>query len=256
MQRVVVLYSVYTLQQPSGGIKMFHLNTRDIRELEAHLKRFAERAYPFATKQTLNSTAFTAMRRARGNIKSDFINRNKFTERSVLVERVSGLNVNRQFAVVGSTAPYMSDQEFGATRSKKGKVGSPIATSFSAGLPEKATPRTKQPKKPNRLSAIKLTNRKRSGAGRRQRNLIAVKEAAKTNSKFVFLDLGRKKGIFRLVGGKRNPKPKMVYDLSETSISINPQPWLAPAVDYAARLMPGQYRSALLEQLRRHGLFS
>ena len=38
---------------------MFTMNDEDIKQLESDLKTFAIRAYPFATKNTVNRAAFT-----------------------------------------------------------------------------------------------------------------------------------------------------------------------------------------------------
>lgn len=234
---------------------MFKLDTSELANLESDLKRFAGRAYPFATKQTLNKSAFEARKAIQGEISDKMIERNKFTGRSIQVEQTRTLNVNRQAAVVGSTADYMADQEFGGVKYKGGKEGTPIPTAYGAGQAMNSKPRTRLPRRANTLQNIQLQKRRGKGITRRQRNLIAIKQAAATGFKFVFLDLGRKKGIFRVIGGKRRPKLRMVYDLTEQSVVIPKTPTFAPAVKRTEAKMPGIYRDALLFQLKRHKLF-
>ena len=77
---------------------MITVDMRQVKRLEEYLKFFAERAYPFATKNTINQAAFHAMRGAKENIREDMTNRNKFTERSVRVEQSRTLVVSRQAA--------------------------------------------------------------------------------------------------------------------------------------------------------------
>lgn len=234
---------------------MFGVDNRDIRELERDLKTFANRAYPYATRQTLNDTAFQAQRIAREDVRNDMVLRNRFTVQSIQVDQARTLAVSRQAATVGSIADYMEDQEFGATKAKKGSEGVAIATSYSAGQGQDAQPRTRLPRKPNKLANIQLQNTRRRGSSRKQRNLIAIKDAAASGNKFVFLDLGRRKGIFRVTGGKRNPKIRMVHDLSNQSVVIPKNPWLKPAFDESLRMLPAFYADALRFQLRRNGLF-
>jgi len=234
---------------------MITVDTKELRRLESELKVFARRAYPFATKATINSAAFSAQRTARKGIKQKFTTRNRFTEQSVRVEQAKTLNVSRQSALVGSTADYMVDQEFGGTKVKKGKKGVAIPTSYSAGQGENKQPRTRLPRKANKLQNIVLKRRRKRGASRAQQNLIAVKQAAASNRKYVYLDLKRREGIFKIIGGKNKPRIKMVHDLSRKSVRIPRSPWLGPAVTKTVPKIPEMYVKALRFQLQRNNLF-
>lgn len=232
---------------------MFGVDTKDVKKLERDLKTFASQAYPFATRQTINDAAFQTQRIARADVRSDMINRNRYTEQSIRVEQARTLAVSRQSATVGSIADYMETQEFGGVKTKNGSEGVAIATSYSAG---QSGERTRLPRKPNKLANIQLQKRTRPGHSRKQKNLVAVLTAATSGHKFVFLDLGKRKGIFRVTGGKRNPQVRMVHDLTRSSVRIPKNPWLKPAFDEAARMVPAFYADALRFQLRRRGLFS
>lgn len=234
---------------------MFRIDDKNIKRLERDLVDFQKRALPFATRKTLNDAAFQTMKIARADIRNELILRNKFTEQSIQVEQTRTLSLARQAAAVGSTADYMADQEFGAVKRKGGKQGVSIATSYSAGQSESSKPRTRLPRRPNKMASIQLQRRRRAGKGRKQQNLIAIKQAAETGRKFVYLDLGRRKGIFKVIGGKRRPKIKMVHDLTSEAVTIPRQPWLQPAYLEAARMVPAFYADALRFQLRRFGLF-
>lgn len=234
---------------------MFGVDTKSIKQMERDLKTFASKAYPFATRKTVNDAAFQAQRIARTDVKDNMTNRNRFTVQSIQVEQTRTLRVSRQASVIGSTADYMEDQEFGAVKSKTGKEGVQIATSYSAGQGENAQPRTRLPRKPNRMASISLQKRRKKGGSRKQQNFIAIRQAAATGRKFVFLDLGRRKGIFRVTGGKRRPKIKMVHDMTKQSVVIPKNPWLKPAFDEAARMLPAFYADALRFQLRRRNIF-
>ena len=234
---------------------MFGVDNRDIKKMERDLKTLAEDAFPFATRKTVNDAAFQTQRIARVDVKNGMVNRNRFTVQSIRVDQARTLQISRQEAVVGSIADYMEDQEFGAVKSKSGKEGVAIATSYSAGQGENTQPRTRLPRKPNKMANIQLQRRRKKGTSRKQQNLVAIKQAAATGRRYVFLDLGRTKGIFKVTGGKRRPKIKMVHDMSRQSVVIPKNPWLKPAFDEATRMLPAFYGDALRFQLRRRNLF-
>jgi len=234
---------------------MFNVRDEAIRQMESDLKTFAARAFPFATKNTVNQGAFRARTYAQENIDQNMTTRNKFTRNSIRVEQTRELTVSRQAAVVGSIADYLADQEFGATKSASGSEGVALPTAYSAGQGEGARPRTRLPRKPNKMSNIQLRNRTQSGASRKQKNLIAIKGAAASGRKFVFLNLGRTKGIFKVMGGRKRPRIKMIYDLSRPSVVIPRNPWLAPAFERARADLPDIHLRSLTFQVRRAGLF-
>lgn len=234
---------------------MFRIETRDIKRMENDLKAFRAKALPFATRNTVNQAAFTAMGAARKGVRDGMVNRNRFTEQSIRVNQARTLAISRQAATVGSIADYMEDQEFGATQVKSGKEGVAIPTAYSAGQGRDAQPRTRLPRKPNKMANISLQNRAKRGASRKQRNLVAIKTAAANGHKFVFLDMGRRKGIFRVTGGKRRPKLQMVHDLTRQAVTIPRNPWLRPAVEQTRPQLPRLYADSLRFQLRRHNLF-
>lgn len=232
---------------------MFEIDSKDLKRLEGDLKTFARRAYPFATKATINRAAFETRKEYQSNMRDDLILRNKWTERSVRVEQAKTLNVSRQEAVVGSLAEYMATQEFGGTvRGKSG--GQPIATNYAAGQGTSNAPRLRLPRKPNQLKSIQLKRGVRGVAGREARTVATVRAAAAAGDKFVYLDLGRRKGIFRVLGGKRKPYLRMVWDLTRKSVHVPRRPLLLPATNTVQRRIPEYYRDALLFQLRRAGV--
>lgn len=234
--------------------EMFSINTRDIKEMEGDLKAFAHKAFPFATRNTINSAAFNAQREARSGVSDSLTLRNRFTVQSIQVEQSRTLQVSRQSATVGSIADYMEDQEFGGTKTKKGKRGVAITTGYAAGQ-EGKQPRSRLARRPNAIANIMLQKKRRKGKTRKQRNLIAVKAAAESSQKYVYMDLGRRQGIFKVIGGKRRPRVKMVHDLSRQSVRIPAKPWLNPAVISTEKIIPELYRKSLEFQVRRQNLF-
>ena len=235
---------------------MIDFDDRELKALEQDMKNFAADAIPYASRNTVNTLAFATRKRGQDNIRDKMVTRNRWTVGSVRVNTTKSLNMRQMAAVVGSTEDYMKDQEFGATKTKKGSEGVAIPTAYSAGQGEDARPRTRLPRKPNKMQNITLRNRKGKAKSRRQANLLAVQAAANSGNKYAFLDLGRRKGIFRVTGGKRNPRVKMVWDLTRQSVRINPTPWLGPAVQDASRLDgPRIMLQSLQFQAKRRRLF-
>ena len=231
---------------------MLTIDTRQVKQLERDLKLFNRNALPFATRKTVNDLAWDARREWQGEIRRQLITRNRWTQQSIRVTATRERSIPMQAAVVGSLEGYMRRQEEGGTVVADGKQGHPIATSYSAGQSPGARPRTRLPRRPNRLSAIQLDKRRRRATSRKQRNLIAVKQAAESGRKFVWLDLGRRQGIFRVTGGKRRPKVRMVYDLSRRSVRTPATPTMQPATQATARKLPTIHGQNLLYPLKRH----
>lgn len=236
-------------------VAMLKIDDRQIKDLVGQLATFNRRALPHATKATVNGAAFKGQQIAREEVRTGMINRNRFTIQSIQVEQTRTLDVARQEAALGSTQGYMEKQEFGGFKNRTGKEGVAIPTQYSAGQGMGAQPRTRLPRKPNKIQNIRLKTRGKKGATRQQRNIVAIKLAATSGDKFVFLDLGRKKGIFKVIGGKRKPQIRMVYDMSEPSVRIPRKPWLKPSSDKTVQYIPEIYFKALTFQLNRLNLF-
>ncbi len=242
---------------------MFKIDDKDIKRLESDLKTFKRRALPFATKNTLNQAAFLTQFHSKRKIRRGLTLRNKYTEQSIRVEQAKTLNIRRQFAVVGSIAPYMEDQEFGGIKRKRGSEGVPIATAFSAGE-GRANKRSKMPRKPNKLQNIKLRRKHKRKMTNKQALIVKVSQAVNSGNRYIFHDFqgGKKKGIFKVVGGRKgikrgwpgNARIEMVWDMSEPSVSIPKNPWLAPSVAKVEKRLPQIYRKSLEFQIKKHNI--
>ena len=162
------------------------------------LQKIKAFAYPLAIKNTLNSLAFQSMRSAKKTIAEDFINRNKFTERSIRVTPTKTIKIKEMVASVGSVADYMEKQEGGAKISSKGKQGLRIPTGAAAGQ-AKSFPRLKPIRKQFRHGQIKLAGPINANS-RSQFILMSIRVASlRGQSPFVFLPFGGKRtGVYRV----------------------------------------------------------
>lgn len=190
------------------------------RGLDALREKLAGRDVPHAARAALNRTAFAARAAWIDRAHEAMTLRNPWTARSIRVARAVGNKPERMKAVLGSAAGYMALQESGGEVRKQHKHGVSIPTSVASGEGRGST-RKKLVRRPNRLPSIQL--QQRLGANRRQRNAIAVRRALVAGKRFVFLELERRSGIFRLAGGKRRPRLDMVWDLSRPAVRLPPR---------------------------------
>lgn len=217
-------------------------------QFERILGQLSKTALPIAMNRTLNTTAFEARKHAQDTVREKMVNRNRFTLQSFRVEQA------RRFgepAVMGTVAPYMVDQEFGATRRGK-RDSKPIPTSFSAGQ-ARAPTRTRTVRDTNKMQSIQLRKGGARFKNKRQQNRVTIMQASTKGSKYVYLDMFRRKGIFKVIGRGESARVEMVHDLSRKSVTIKPTPVVGPAARLAGSHMSAIYYDTLQFQMRRLG---
>lgn len=222
---------------------MFQLNDKDLKRLERRLQSLNSKGLPFATRETLNKMAFHARKESQQLITTRMVLRNRFTVSSVRVDRARGSNIGSQQSVTGSIASYMDEQEFGGVKRPRSGMGVTIPTPASAG---QSGTRTRLPRAALKMGAIAIrSGQVRRAANQRQRNAITI---ATSKGGFAYLDLGRRKGIFKIA---KDGTPRMLYDLTRRSVQIPALKWLWPSSQSAASKRSEFYRSSLEFQLGR-----
>lgn len=224
---------------PSGfGWMGLDVDLREFAKAIRTLEVLSERAVPYAAREGLNAIAFGLQREWQGQIRRAFVLRNNFTVRSVRVEKAAGLDLAAMRAVVGSVAPYMAEQEFGATHTKKGKHGVPVPTSSAAGQAPGAS-RTRPVQRRNYHSAIRL--RARISGTRERKNAAAIAQAVRSGNRTAFIETATgRKGIVRITG-TRTLKVRMIWDLSRDAVRTKPEPTLGRAM----KIMDGRSMSLM-----------
>lgn len=217
----------------------------DCAKYERQLGKFAKTAVPYAMRNCLNTMAFEGRKLWQGEMRSEFILRNTWTARRILVVKASGTNVASMHSIVGSPDDYLEKQEAGGVQ-----LGS-VPTKVASGEGEGGGPRRKLVRGPNKLSAIQLTARTRKGT-RRQRNAAAVRMAVASGKKFVFLQLGKSKGLFKLKGGGKHPAISMVWNTMKKRHVVRAHPTLGPAVKRVGLRADAIMANAMIDQLKRH----
>ena len=237
---------------------MFKFDDKEIDKLERDLEKFASRALPIATGRTLGETAALTRRFAIQDVGKKFNTRNAFTRGSILFDKTDtrNPNINRQRASAGSVQDYMRAQEFGEDLKSTGKHGVPVPTGTASNEGDRPKPKKKLPTRANRRTNIRFGTASKGKLSRRQRNVALVKEAAENKDKYIFMHTSKRKGIYKVMGGKRKPRIKMLWDLTKRTRPLKPNPWLMPAAEDALELQPSLYRKHLRDQIRRANLFN
>ena len=130
-----------------------------------------------------------------------------------------------------------------------------MTTSYASGEGDTARPRRRLARRANSLRMIKLKNTHIKAHSRKQLSFLRVREAIASGTRFVFLDLGRTKGIFRIVGRGKGARIRLVQDMSRRSTLVRPRPWLGPAVDKTQKIMPELFIQSLQQQVDRQRIF-
>lgn len=222
------------------------MDMRPLKKLVKDLEKTAKRAFPYAMREYVNSAAFLARDEFIKQAEKNLVLRSQWTKRSIQVDKVRGLNVAKQVAVMGSVADYMATQEDGAIIGKKGRIGTPIP----AAAPGKRRTRGRVVGR-NKLSNITVTGKALTGI-RQRRNAAAISIAARHGGGVVFLDLRSRSGLYRISGTKRGIRIKKVWDLSKKAVRVPRNPMLQQALAVVTPQLPELGKKALLFQLRRH----
>jgi hypothetical protein len=228
----------------------FNFDDRDFIRARNALFKYRKKGVPHAARNGLNASAFEARKEWIKQVQGSMVLRNTWTTRSIRVTKARGTDMRRLEARVGSLAAYMRTQEDGGTLRPKKGIGLPIPTPVASREARGTKPRKRVVPRPNRMSSIQLANRARA-KGRRQSNAATIREALASGRKFVFLDLEKRRGIFRIAGGKREPRFDLVWDLTRPSARIAKNPTLGPTTRAVLPSLPRLHTRALLDQLTR-----
>ena len=226
-------------------------NLDDLDELLHKLEKVRRRAVPFAVRDSLNASAFLAKREWTVQLHKRLTVRNTWTAKGIKTENARGLQVARMVSVVGSTREYASKLEEGGTVSDP--RGVPIHTSVASGEGRGARPRKKAVRPGNRLNKIRRYKGTHGTQG--QKNAEAVRLAMRSGgrTKVAYMELGTKKGLYKVSGSKRNPKIDLLIDVSRTQVRVGPHPTLKPTIASVSPKLRTIHALAIIRQLRRQG---
>jgi hypothetical protein len=222
--------------------------------MQRELGELSMRGLGYAGRETVNSLAFEGRKAWQGEMRASLTLRNRFTERRALVEPARTTRLKGMHALLGHTEPYMADLEAGG-REKAAKRFRPIPTETAAG---QATGSLRSGRKSAVRKANNIANLGRripGGQGgtrsRKARNARAIAGAIKTGRRLAYLDLGKRKGIFRIKGRGKSKEILKLYDLSHRSTRVPRIATLDRALERVRVLGPDIAHRALERQLAR-----
>ena len=229
------------------------ITLRGIDEMQRELEQIAKRSVPFAARETVNKLAFEGRTAWQDEMRQSLTLRNRFTERRALVLPARTLRMSAMEATLGHTEPYMALLEEGRPE-KASKRFRPVPTEVAAGQAKGSLAggrkRAVRPKAIiTRLGSLAVKGAK--ARSRKANNARAVQGAIRSGRRLALLDLGRGKGIYRVMGGRRRARVVKLYDLSRRSTPMPRIPTLERALARALAKGEGIAYAALERQLAR-----
>lgn len=229
------------------------VTVKGVDKLQRALTEISKRSVPFAARDLVNGMAFEGRRIWGLEMQKTLTLRNAYTRSRALVQKASTLRMRDMYASLGHPEDYMRQLEEGG-RERADKTFRPIPTEVAAGQAKGSTmPRRKRAVK--RANIITKLSKRIPGGGksgsRKSRNARAVRSAIKTGRGLALLDLGKRKGIFRVKGGKKGLNISMLYDLTRRSTPIPRKETLKPTLSKVLFLAPMIAERALQRQLDR-----
>lgn len=232
-----------------------YVDTSDFKKLHAEISKL-QRAYPYAIRNALNGCAFEHRKAWQMEIRSTFTNRNQFTQRSIRVEKATGLDIKTMKAVTGSVAPYIGDQEEGGTVRGRGKHKA-IPTPLAGGGKPGGTKRPRLVAGRYKLSSVTVASKPLQKYGKRRQNAVALAIAIRKGERFALLNRtkGKGRGIFEVKGLKRKAKVRMIWNVSQGSVKVKPEPTMRRAVLRSKNAFERVTHDAIVAQLKRNRVF-
>ena len=227
----------------------FRVDLHDFKRLTRDLEKVSKVAVPYGVRNGLNALAFEGRRIWQEVLGETFILRNDWTTRRLHVDKATGTTITGMRSVLASPDAYIERREESTTEDHS------VPTGVATGEGRSADPRRRLVRKPNRVSVITLGTRPRTGSNPRQRNAIAVRMAIAAGNPFVFLSLGKRRGIFRVTGGRRTAKVDLVWDTRSKTHHVKAMPTLGPSITRLKVRAPAIMEHAFVDQLRRAKVF-
>lgn len=234
---------------------MIRVDVRGVDQMQRELQQMSARGVPFAARDTVNGMAFEGRRLWGLEMQRALTLRNRYTQSRALVEKATTLRMSAMQARLGHPEEYMRQLEHGG-RERAAKQFRPIPTEHAAGQAKGSLSggRRRPVRRANVITTLgSLKAARRSGLGRRAQNAHAVRHALKSGKRLALLDLGKRKGIYRVEGSPKRARIRKLYDLTKRSTPVPKTPTLQPALAKVYVLAPGIAHRALAHQLERLG---
>lgn len=231
-----------------GAPVKFKMHTLRELAIKQALRQASQKAVPYAMRDYVNAQAFDARQNWQAIIPQKMKLRNGFTIGSIRVEKASSLS--DPYAIVGSVAPYMNEQEEGAIESRKGRHG----VALPAAAPGKRKTRGRVAPK-NRPGAIRTLDANLPALGHRTRQIaVGLHMAEKRGgAHYAFLKMRKNRMGIYLLDPSKKKSVKKVIDLSKPRVTIPRNETMDPAVQRTMQKSQRLAFQALAKQINRVG---
>lgn len=230
------------------------VDVRGVDRMQRELEHMSKRSVPFAARDTVNGLAFETRRVWGLEMQRALTLRNRYTQSRAIVEKATTLRIDAMQARLGHVEDYVRRLEEGEGERASGSARA-IPTEHAAGQAKGTlgAGRKRLVRKPNYVAALGKMPRPRAGYGRKARNAAAVRAAQASPTKVALLDLGKRKGLYRVTGKGKRARIRKLYDLSKRSTPRPKLNLLSKALTKAYALAPHIAHKALTRQLERLG---
>lgn len=216
-----------------------------------------EKANQIAVMGTINTQAALTRRNAIANLNSEFINRNKFTERQIQFRKTELKSISQMESRTGATerAGYMELQETGGANRPdadfKKKKGNRLAIPTNSSRNGSKSSLVRRAAYQRSLKSKRVKGRFKKGGTRKSR-MVAMAYVANRENKTI----KTRSGIYSVTRFKKGKnfityKRQMIYNTKESSVNISSNPWLEPATEKPIRDGQAIYNSQINKLLKK-----
>lgn len=225
---------------------------RGLDEMQRELETLAKRAVPHAARETLNGLAFAGREIWRDEMRRTLTLRNAWTARQVRVQTARGVRMPEMEALLGHPEDYVRRLEYGiGTRARRSGVPIPSEAAAGQAKGSLAAGRKRPVKKAFITRALGKIRRQSKSLPRKARNARAVRDALRNGSRLAYLELEHRRGIYRVMGGRKNPDIRELYNLSHAFTPRPRKPLLQLTLQKALLQAPSIGLAAVQRQLDR-----
>lgn len=227
---------------------------RGLDEAQRQLEQLSKRAVPYAAREMLNGMAFAGRQIWQRQMAESLTLRNAFTARRALVERASGTRLADMQAVLGHTEDYMRRLEFGiGERARRGGLAIPTETAAGQAVGSLPSGRKRAVRPSLVIRVLGKVKRQSRAMPRKARNARAVREAIANGTRLAYLELDRRRGIYKIMGGRKRPQIRKLYDLTRRAVPLPRIPTLEQTLALTLQQAPDIGLAAVQRQLDRLG---
>lgn len=205
--------------------------TADTDQLKKVKKLTDKKRFALVSRGTLNDLAFEGREIAMNQIMPKvFTLRNSYITRGMRVKKATSSNIGRQISQLGSSNKGLALQE------KSGKVLKPRIPTTESRISKNKKRVISTRFRFNRLGDMPGPENISGSSNGRAVGLMQKLKREKYKKPFkIFGHKKMRPGVYRFVGGGKNPRVRMIKDFSKEKVMIKKRPFLMPSAKIAIK---------------------